>query len=85
MKKQTIFISGIAGFLGSHLADSMLAQGHRVVGCDSLIGGDKENVPAQADFYVADLNDYRAINNLVRHVDVVFHTAATAYDGPERV
>ncbi len=81
MKKQTIFISGIAGFLGSHLADSMLAQGHRVVGCDSLIGGDRENVPAQADFYVADLNDYRAINNLVRHVDVVFHTAATAYDG----
>lgn len=81
MKKLTVFISGIAGFLGSHLADAMLAQGHLVVGCDNLVGGDELNVPKEADFYVADLNDYKTINKLLPHVDVVFHAAATAYDG----
>ena len=44
-----IFISGIAGFLGSHLADSFLRDGHQVVGCDSLIGGELANVPSFLD------------------------------------
>ena len=34
-----IFITGIAGFLGSHLADRMIALGHEVCGNDTLIGG----------------------------------------------
>ena len=34
-----IFITGVAGFLGSHLADRFLADGHTVVGVDNLIGG----------------------------------------------
>ena len=37
--KPKIFISGVAGFLGSHLADRFLADGYKVVGCDNLIGG----------------------------------------------
>lgn len=40
-----IFISGIAGFLGSHLAERLMAMGHDVVGCDSLLGGELVNVP----------------------------------------
>ena len=48
-----IFISGIAGFLGSHIADAMLAKGHEVIGCDNLIGGEKDNVPDGAEFYAA--------------------------------
>ena len=32
-----VFISGIAGFLGSHLADKFIKEGHHVVGCDNLI------------------------------------------------
>jgi len=40
-----IFITGIAGFLGSHLADAMLRDGHTVGGVDSLIGGYEDNVP----------------------------------------
>jgi nucleoside-diphosphate-sugar epimerase len=40
-----IFITGVAGFLGSHLADAFLAQGHEVTGIDSLIGGYRDNVP----------------------------------------
>lgn len=33
-----VFITGIAGFLGSHIADAMIADGHQVSGCDNLIG-----------------------------------------------
>lgn len=43
-----VFITGIAGFLGSHLAERFIADGHRVRGIDSLIGGDPVNVPPQA-------------------------------------
>ena len=39
-----IFITGVAGFLGSHLAERMLNIGHDVLGNDNLIGGDLENV-----------------------------------------
>lgn len=81
MKKQTVFISGIAGFLGSHLADVMLAHGHRVVGCDNLCSGDITHVPQEADFHELDINDYRRVNKITANVDVIFHTAATAYDG----
>ena len=34
-----IFITGVAGFLGSHLADLMISQGHTVAGNDNMIGG----------------------------------------------
>ena len=40
-----IFITGIAGFLGGHIAKNLLEQGHEVSGCDKLIGGYVENVP----------------------------------------
>ena len=40
-----IFITGIAGFLGSHLAKRMLMLGHQVAGNDNMIGGEKGNIP----------------------------------------
>ena len=49
-----IFITGIAGFLGSHLANRMIALGHTVAGNDTLIGGYIDNVPKQAEFYQID-------------------------------
>ena len=39
-----IFITGIAGFLGSHLANRMIELGHDVSGNDNLIGGEKTNL-----------------------------------------
>ena len=76
-----IFISGIAGFLGSHIADAMLAKGHEVIGCDYLIGGDKDNVPDGAEFYEDNCNDLKRMQKLLRGVDIVYHTACTAYEG----
>lgn len=81
MKNQTIFISGVAGFLGSHLADALIADGHRVIGCDNLIGGYLDNVAKEVDFYQYDLLDHEKIRRIVKNVDVIYHTAATAYEG----
>jgi UDP-glucose 4-epimerase len=76
-----VFISGIAGFLGSHLADRLLAMGHDVVGCDSLLGGELINVPPDAEFYQYDCRDINAMAKIIRGCELVYHCAATAYEG----
>jgi UDP-glucose 4-epimerase len=81
MAKQRIFISGVAGFLGSHLADAFLADGHEVVGNDNMIGGYLDNVPAGVEFYQFDCNDFDKLKQHMKGVDIVYHCAATAYEG----
>jgi len=76
-----IFISGIAGFLGSHLADRMLSLGHEVVGADTLIGGYLDNVPAAAEFHQLDIGDTYAMARILKGCDAVFHAACTPYEG----
>lgn len=76
-----IFITGVAGFLGSHLADAFLARGDQVVGVDNLIGGYLDNVPVGVDFYQGDCNDHERLKKAMRAVDVVYHCAATAHEG----
>ena len=39
-----ILITGVAGFLGSHLADRLLADGHDVVGMDNFVTGSPDNI-----------------------------------------
>lgn len=81
MRKQRIFISGVAGFLGSHLADAFLAEGHSVVGNDNMIGGYLDNVPEAVEFHQFDCNDFSKLKELMQGVDIVYHCAATAYEG----
>lgn len=76
-----VFISGVAGFLGSHLADAMIKNGHQVVGVDNLIGGYIDNVPEDVDFYQVDCRYLNTMSKLMRGVDIVYHTACTAYEG----
>jgi UDP-glucose 4-epimerase len=76
-----IFITGVAGFLGSHLADRMLEMGHEVVGCDNLIGGYLDNVPQGVEFHEADCNDLKTMKEIMKGSDVVYHCAALAYEG----
>lgn len=76
-----IFITGIAGFLGSHLADAMLADGHEVIGIDNLFGGDLDNIPEGAEFHELDCNETEALKELMRGCNVVYHCAATAHEG----
>ena len=79
--KRTYFITGVAGFLGSHLAERLLNDGHRVIGCDNLVGGYLDNVPVGVEFHTADCNNRAKMVELLRGVDVVYHTAAYAYEG----
>lgn len=76
-----VFITGVAGFLGSHLADKLLSKGYEVVGVDNLIGGYKDNVNEKVDFYIADCNDIDSMVKYSQGCDVVFHAACTAHDG----
>ena len=76
-----IFITGIAGFLGSHLADRMLELGHEVSGNDTLIGGYLSNVPDRANFYEIDCCDIDRMTEVMKGHDVVIHAAATAHEG----
>jgi UDP-glucose 4-epimerase len=76
-----IFITGIAGFLGSHLADRMLELGHEVAGNDTLIGGYLDNVPPNATFHQIDCCDIEAMTKAMAGTDIVVHAAATAHEG----
>ena len=76
-----IFITGVAGFLGSHLADRMIELGYEVVGVDNLVGGFIENVNPKVKFFKADCNDFEKMKELIKGCDIVFHGACTAHDG----
>ena len=78
---KTIFITGVAGFLGSHLADYFISQGYVVKGNDNLIGGYLDNVPEGCEFHQVDCNDFATLKDLLEDVDIVYHCAATAYEG----
>lgn len=79
--QQKVFITGVAGFLGSHLADTFLADGHQVVGVDNMIGGYLDNVPEGVEFHQYDCNDFAKLNEHMKGCDIVYHCAATAYEG----
>lgn len=76
-----IFITGVAGFLGSHLADRFIQEGHTVAGNDTLIGGYLDNVPVGVDFYTIDCCDNHLMVKAMEGSDIVIHAAATAHEG----
>ena len=76
-----VLITGVAGFMGSHLADEFIKRGHSVIGIDNLIGGYHENIPNAVEFYKKDLGDFDSVVNYFNGVDLVVHTACTAYEG----
>ena len=76
-----VFISGVAGFLGSHLADAHTLRGDQVVGCDNMIGGDLQNLPEGIEFGEADCGDIDTMKQMLNGVDLVYHCAAIATEG----
>ncbi len=76
----TYLITGVAGFIGSHLADALLARGHSaggkqniVRGLDNFATGKRENIPAGVDFIEADLADAAAVARACIGVDALLH------------
>lgn len=76
-----IFITGAAGFLGSHLADRMLELGHEVVGNDNFIGGYRDNINPKIEFHEVDCMDLAKMRELTKGCDIIYHCASTAYEG----
>ena len=69
-------VTGGAGFIGSHLTRSLLAEGRRVTVLDNLSVGRREVVPGEARFVHGDVRDEAAIADALAGVDCVFHLAA---------
>jgi dTDP-glucose 4,6-dehydratase len=80
-----ILITGAAGFLGSHLCDRLLAEGHQVIGMDNFITGSPDNIAhlmgnENFSFYKHDVSDYIFIPG---KIDAVLHFASPASPDPK--
>ncbi len=73
-------VTGGAGFIGSHVADALLARGDEVCVVDSLANGKRERVADGAEFAQLDIRDGEALRALVERVQpaAIFHLAAQA-------
>jgi len=80
-----ILITGAAGFLGSHLCDRLLADGHEVIGMDNFITGNPDNIAHLAgndkfQFFKRDVSNYVFVPGTV---DAILHFASPASPNPQ--
>lgn len=73
-------VTGGAGFIGSHIAEKLLKDGHDVVVMDDLSAGKMENIPDKAKFCQVDISTWdemAACEEYFHECDVIFHNAAS--------
>jgi len=70
-----VLITGVAGFIGSNLAERLLGAGYKVVGIDNLAYGFKEQVPQGVEFHKVDIRS-EEIFKIFKGIDFIFHLAA---------
>lgn len=73
-----VLVTGGCGFIGSHLADRLVADGHAVTILDNLSTGHRANAPKEARIVEGDISDEALVPELVAAADAVFHLAAIA-------
>lgn len=83
MKNQKVLVTGGAGFIGSHLVDRLLEDGHNVTVIDNFSTGRPENLKQHKNnrdlsLVKEDISDFEAIKRYFENVETVFHLAALA-------
>lgn len=78
-----VLLTGVAGLIGSHMAEHLIAKGYEVYGIDDLSGGYIESVPKKVKFHRGDLLDTGFLAEVFEYVkpDYVYHFAAYAAEG----
>jgi UDP-glucose 4-epimerase len=71
-----VLITGGAGFIGSHVARALLAEGNQVTVFDSLVSGSREAVPEEALFIQGDIRNRDELAHAFSDIDAVVHLAA---------
>ena len=73
-----MLVTGGAGFIGSHLVDALVAEGHEVRVLDNLATGSAENVrySPRVEFVPGDIRDLEQLTQVAMGADVIFHQAA---------
>ncbi len=79
---ETMLVTGGAGFIGSHVAERLLAMGHKVRVLDNLTQGQRAWVPAAAEFFEGDIVDQALCRRACEGVTGVFHLAAMSKVAP---
>ena len=85
MERETVLITGGAGFIGSNLAEYLLKRGHKVIVLDDLSRSTTDNIRAcynySPHFYFVNgsVMDFELVDRLVNNVDMVFHLAAQVH------
>ncbi len=70
-----ILITGVAGFIGSHIAKRFIDEGYKVIGIDNLSNGDIKNIPKEVDFLNIDLVNSNSINLIPPKCEYILHLA----------
>ena len=74
-----ILVTGGAGFIGSHLVDALVSQGHRIIVFDNLSSGKLSNladVKSRIEFVPGDIRDLDLLMKILNGCDLVYHMAA---------
>src|SRR4029077_16822772 len=79
----TSLLTGVAGFIGSHVADHLIQLGNHVIGLDDLAGGQVANAPRQGCFVRGSISNAELVRHMFEQYrpDFVFHLAAYAAEG----
>ena len=86
MKKNRYLVTGVAGFIGSHIAEELLKQGDEVIGVDNFYSGNLENIQllekisGNFEFHNVDITDFDNLKKVFQNSNItnIFHLAAVA-------